>query len=352
MRKVMFLFFVTIFCENIFPVYHQGLLWENQNCWMISVLSALINTKSLTEKLKNNTAHFEKKDDTPEISERKRILREFLRIMKYTSKISAPLEIDEPVQISYDIYEIICKRCKISPEAMADAYVFLKHFLVDICAVYPELEEIFFIAQRDSENVYECYNENVLMHENYKENSSGENFIISAGLGNYLDLKDPFNTWPPEGGVQPYDLIKWSFVRDLLNPAERVYSEICNESKCKELNYKQIKYTAFKKNPQIMIFENVTQQGIKIPLEFQIPKKFCKKYSISSITYKLYSIIMDDASDKQHFYNYSRDINADEWWKYNYSQAEKVDFVEVENVIKGSSNQTLIPALIFYQRGE
>jgi hypothetical protein len=343
MRKIILFTVIISLSGNLFPVVHRGLKWENMNCWMISVLSALINTKPLYEMLKN----YEVKDspgDTPELKIQKDILRTYIMIMNESfNKEKDPVQISSFYDQAYDLKYFWSEFHPASKGSFAESTTFMELFLKDINIAYPELQKIFFIASRDSMEIFQGYKKNDSCHRTCIENREPQTFMVRAGSWDCLDSKNE-----KMGTISaPFDLVKWSFVRYEL-PGKKL--DICVQEKCCEAkDYKLIRFTAFKKAPRIMIFENSMQQGmygVIIPDKFKIPQAFFVNPNHPSPNYKVYSMIIGSGG---HFWNYSRDINSDEWWNYNYSRAEKVSNGTVENIMKIGKDDGAVPVLIFYE---
>ncbi|MFH1253914.1 MAG: hypothetical protein V1646_00600 [bacterium] len=368
MRKIICLIIGIFFYESIFPVAHRGLQWANMNCWMISCLSALINTKPLYEMLKDYKVEI-LAGDSPELKIQKEILKEFIKIMNESfSSGPSPVstadfykKIYEPTH-EEDVYDpagvIIGKKTVHSYDfewgKFAYVETFCPKFLRDINFVYPKLEELFIKSNRDLITVKACYNGNDLLHETYEATWSGD-FIYGTGSILCLDLN---NKKMPDI-TAPFNLVERSFVKWLVR--EGILSDrgdlpqICKEGNCGTSDeYKGIMFDMFKKAPRIMIFHNFSMNwstmgkfGVKMPDSFNIPKEFfVKTQNYPVYSYKLYSIIIGSGT---HFWNYSRDMDQDEWWKYTYSSAEKCAKGTVEKIMETGLDGTAFPVYIFYE---
>jgi len=362
MRKIILFIVAISLSGRLFPVAQRGLKWENMNCWMISVLSALINTKPLYEMLKDYKDEI-LPTDPPEL----KISKAYITMMNESFKPGADAVLTSDFykkiyELTHDeeVIDKAGKKTKVKVRnygfewsSFAKSGEFIERFLKDINITYPELQKIFFIALRDSMNADECYNNDIFCHRTCSKNYSSSNFKIDTTLGFCLDSDN--NNMDDIGN--PFDLVKCSFFKfeSKSYPYGPAKPEICVKEKCGTVaGFKRISFTAFLKAPRIMIFENTKQSdkyGVKIPPQFKIPKSFFVNPNHSSPNYKVYSIVIGSGS---HFWNYSRDIDSNDWWKYdNYdikpSGIEPVANGTVENIMKTGFDKGKVPVLIFYE---
>jgi len=345
MRKIISLIIGIFFYESIFPVAHRGLQWDNMNCWMISCLSALINTKPLYEMLKDYNVEI-LASDSPALKTQKEILREFIKIMKesfnpgaspvptldFYKKIYEPTH-EEDVYDQFDV--IIGKKTVHSYDfewgKFACVETFCPKFLNDVNVAYPKLKDIFLIGARDSMYVTERYKEDLLYDKTYKKESSDVPVFVYIGLSGCCSLDN--NDLPDI--KESFNLVERSFVKNKLTSSKK-------------------SFMAFIRAPRIMIFHNYSMNsatmgkfGVKMPSTFNIPKEFfVKPQNCPVYSYKIYSIIIGSGA---HFWNYSRDIDQDEWWKYTYSNVEKCVKGTVENIMKIGLDGAAFPIYIFYE---
>lgn len=340
-RRKMILVIVLMFLfESIFPVSQRGLKWENMNCWMISVLSALINTKPLYEILKDYNVEI-LASDSPDRKIRKEILQEFIKIMNQSFEAGeSPIITSHFYNKIYDAKHDGIRSYDFNKGSFWFADYFLKGFLGDIVLACPKLQEIFFISKEDSVYMKECYNKDFLLHRMYKKNEL-DNFVILVS-----------------GSEWPLDLTTSIFNKDQLRKGKSINfgrtPEICVKAKCGQNDdYVQKGFVAFKKAPRIIIFQNSVPMkgfGIKFPYTFKIPEKFfTDQKRVTFNKYNLYSVIM--TSPGSHFWNYSRNTSSDKWIEYNYSDIKECLNGKIENIMSTGFDESKnkVPNYIFYE---
>jgi hypothetical protein len=338
MGRIILITVVASLFGTIFPVSHRGLEWEKSNCWMISSLSALINTKPLYDALKDYEVQF-LSSDSPSLKAQKEILQEFIKIMKESYKSGKDsVSIDDFYNKFFEIYN--------GSKFQKNAYNVsaLTEILEYIFTAYPKLQKIFFKRGRDSVDVRKCYQNNTLQH-----------------CVHYDDILPEFVYTLFRPGVCPtIDLIKIVFGILKLDKKRSWFpmgkAEICKQSKCGDIEgYFQERFYSFKKSPHIIIFESPgnipgPDSGIRFPESFKIPSEFfTDPRRASSNKYNIYSII---ANSSNHYWNYSRDVNSDNWYKYSFSSAEQIHKEVIDTIIKtgfpdGSSSNAI--NYLFYE---